>query len=287
MIDLQRFFPTDPPPRTHLIDCLDHWATVRGGQPAFYETDGEQHRRGWTYQELQQRVRAVAAELTRQGQRGKPVLLMFAADACLDFVAGFFGCLAAGAIATPAFPPRRNRKASRIEAIVKDARATHSLVSSDVASRMREAGQDKDLQLQLIDVGGIDSAAAEDWRKLPLSPENLAVLQYTSGSTGAPKGVMLSHANLMHNVAMIAYGFQPTEDGLGVSWLPTYHDMGLVGGVLKPLFVGRPCALMSPLSFLSRPVRWLSAISDFKATISGGPNFAYQLCTRQDHRCGA
>ena len=277
MIDLQRFFPGgEQPPRTHLIDCLEHWAEHRPDQMAFAESDGEANERSWTYSELRTRVRAVAARLTAEGCAGTPVLLMFSPDACLDFVAGFFGCLAAGAIATPAFPPRRNRKANRIDAMIQNAGARLALTNTEAARRMLDAGQDKELGVQLLDVSELANDAS--WRQAMLDPSSLAVLQYTSGSTGSPKGVMLTHANLMHNVAMIATAFEPAPDGSGVSWLPTYHDMGLVGGVLKPLFLGRPIVLMSPLTFLSKPARWLGAISKHRTTISGGPNFAYQLC---------
>ena len=109
-------------------------------------------------------------------------------------------------------------------------------------------------------------------------------LQYTSGSTGTPKGVMLSHANLMHNSALICYAFEHTRSGVGVFWLPSYHDMGLIGGILQPMYYGRPNVLMSPMSFLQRPLRWLQAITRFKGTVSGGPNFAYDLCVRSASR---
>ena len=113
--------------------------------------------------------------------------------------------------------------------------------------------------------------------------DTLAFLQYTSGSTGTPKGVMLTHANLMHNSALIAYAFEHTRSGSGVFWLPSYHDMGLIGGILQPLYIGQTNVLMSPMSFLQQPFRWLQAISRYRFTISGGPNFAYDLCVEQDH----
>src|SRR5690606_39250585 len=118
---------------------------------------------------------------------------------------------------------------------------------------------------------------ATNYRAPKLKSDMLAVLQYTSGSTGTPKGVMLTHANIMANLGMIAYAFEP-EHAIGTFWLPTYHDMGLVGGVLLPLHSGRPSVLMSPVSFLQKPLRWLQAITRYGATISGGPNFAYDLC---------
>ena len=128
---------------------------------------------------------------------------------------------------------------------------------------------------------GTDNPGMRDvskWRRPKLQDSSLAVLQYTSGSTGSPKGVMLNHANLIANSELIREGFQPTPDLVGMSWLPTYHDMGLVGGILMPLYIGRVDVLTSPMTFLQRPVRWLQAITKYGVTVSGGPNFAYQLC---------
>ena len=122
-----------------------------------------------------------------------------------------------------------------------------------------------------------------EWRQPEVHGDTLAFLQYTSGSTGVPKGVMLTHANLMHNSASIAYAFEHTRSGSGVFWLPSYHDMGLIGGILQPLYIGQANVLFSPMSFLQKPFRWLQAISRYRCTISGGPNFAYDLCVEQDH----
>ena len=127
----------------------------------------------------------------------------------------------------------------------------------------------------------MDNDQAQKWEMPDIHGDTLAFLQYTSGSTGTPKGVILNHSNLLHNSALIAYSFEHTRSGLGVYWLPLYHDMGLIGGVLQPIYVGRPNILMSPMAFLQRPFRWLSAISRFGATTSGGPNFAYDYCIRK------
>ena len=124
----------------------------------------------------------------------------------------------------------------------------------------------------------LDEAAGEGWQRPKLAADAMAVMQYTSGSTGTPKGVVLSHSNLMANCQIITESFQPSRDSVGMNWLPNYHDMGLVGGLLTPLFWGRPSVLMSPLSFLQKPVRWLQSITRYRGTISGGPNFAYDLC---------
>ncbi|RKG64333.1 AMP-binding protein, partial [Corallococcus terminator] len=120
-----------------------------------------------------------------------------------------------------------------------------------------------------------------DWRTPDVDAQSLAFLQYTSGSTGTPKGVMLTHANLLHNLGLISGAFQVRADSVGVIWLPPYHDMGLIGGILQPLAAGFPVALMSPMAFLQKPLRWLQAVSRFRGTISGGPNFAFELCARR------
>jgi acyl-CoA synthetase (AMP-forming)/AMP-acid ligase II len=127
----------------------------------------------------------------------------------------------------------------------------------------------------------LPEGAEEEWLVPDVHGDTLAFLQYTSGSTGTPKGVILTHANLMHNSALIAYAFEHTRSGSGVFWLPSYHDMGLIGGILQPMYIGQANVLLSPMSFLQKPFRWLQAISRYKSTISGGPNFAYDLCVRK------
>ena len=178
---------------------------------------------------------------------------------------------------------RRNRNTARILAISDDAQAKAALTVNDVCTRiggnLAEAPQLR--QLSWIATDTIDGNLADTWQKPTLRENDLAVLQYTSGSTGTPKGVVLTHGNLMHNLQLIMYGFEPTRKAVGMTWLPTYHDMGLVGGVLQPLFLGRPVVLMSPFLFLAKPVRWLRCITKYQVTISGGPNFAYDLCVQK------
>ncbi len=135
--------------------------------------------------------------------------------------------------------------------------------------------------LPIVDAAGLDEAAAQSGIDCDISPDTLAMLQYTSGSTGSPRGVMITHGNLIRNQRMIAECFGHGEDTRVVTWLPMYHDMGLIGTALQPLFLGVPCTLMSPVDFLRKPVRWLRAISESRATTSGGPNFAYDYCVRK------
>ena len=136
-------------------------------------------------------------------------------------------------------------------------------------------------QLAWLDTCHVPAGMDQQWQLPDIHGETLAFLQYTSGSTGTPKGVILNHANLVHNSALIAHAFEHTRTSLGVFWLPSYHDMGLIGGILQPIYVGRTNVLMSPMTFLQKPFRWLSAITRFRATSAGGPNFAYEHCIQK------
>jgi len=278
-LDLDRFFSPHRPSTTNLVDSLRYWTECQPDAVSFYLTDGESEEVTWTYADLDRRARAIAVALTSSGLAGERVLLLYPPG--LDFVAGFFGCLYAGAVAIPAYPPRRNRYMDRIDAITQDAEAKGALTIQDVASRSEGMLNNSPgmKQLYWLTTDTISLDLAQQWKPPRLNAGALAVLQYTSGSTGALKGVMLSHGNMLHNVGLITYSFEPSRTSVGMTWLPTYHDMGLVGGVLKPVFYGRPNVLMSPLSFLQKPVRWLRAISKYGVSISGGPNFAYDLCT--------
>jgi acyl-CoA synthetase (AMP-forming)/AMP-acid ligase II len=275
-------FGSIKPPQTNLMDCLRYRTQVTPGNTAFcFLRDGESDELRWTYEELDRRARVVAAKLQSMNMAGERVLLLYPPG--LDFVAGFFGCLYSGTIAVPAFPPRRNRNMTRIQAISDNAEAKAALSVHDVTDRVAglldEAPHLK--SLSWIATDGLDEELADQWTPPELLPDMLAVLQYTSGSTGTPKGVMLAHRNLMHNMGSISFGFEPGDKGSGVFWLPTYHDMGLIGGIMNPVSAGLPCVLMSPLAFLQKPIRWLRTITRYRATISGGPNFAYELCIQK------
>ncbi len=280
-MNLDRYFSPYCPPQTHLVDVLRYWTEQKPDSVAFYFADGEGGEQRLTYGQLTERSYRLASELVSRGLEGQRGLLMFPPG--LDFITAFYGCLCAGMVAVPAFTPRRNRNVQRLQAISRDAGAQVALTVADV--RDRASGMLDDTpslrELDWLAVDELTGAAPDNWEPPEIDEEQLAVLQYTSGSTGTPKGVMLSHANIMSNVKYILYSFDPTRDGIGLSWLPTYHDMGLVGGVLQPLFFGRPNILMSPMAFLQKPIRWLRMISHYGVTISGGPNFAYDLCSQK------
>jgi len=270
---------------TTLVELLRHRATHQASDRAFtYLLDGESEERSLTYGELDAQARRVAAWLQSAGAVGERVLLLYPSG--LEYIAALFGCFYAGAVAVPAYPPRMNRTLERLQAIVEDAEPRFALTTTPLLGRIEQHGrggatrvpQFEALRWLTTDQQGAEGSA---WQEPAADGDTLAILQYTSGSTGTPKGVMLTHANLLHNSALIAHAFEHTRSGTGVFWLPGYHDMGLVGGILQPVYVGRPNVLMSPLAFLQRPLRWLQAISRYGATTSGGPNFAYELCLRK------
>ncbi|NLF09451.1 MAG: aminotransferase class I/II-fold pyridoxal phosphate-dependent enzyme [Pirellulaceae bacterium] len=267
---------------SNLVELLLHRARCQAKDVAFtYLVDGETEEIHLTYEELDRRARAIGGWLQSHGLSGERALLLYPAG--LEFIAAFFGCLYAGVIAVPVYPPRRNRSLNRIQAIADDAEARVALTTESVLNRvMPLIDQTPHLkQLAWLATCNASEDSAGDWSMPDVHGETLAFLQYTSGSTGAPKGVTLSHANLVHNSALIAHSFEHTRSGTGVFWLPSYHDMGLIGGILQPLYVGRPNVLISPMSFLQKPFRWLSAITRYSGTTSGGPNFAYELCVRK------
>lgn len=281
-MDLDRYLAPFNPPRTNLVDSLRYWADVQASAPAFYFTDTESEELVWSYAELERRARAIAARLQSHNLSGERALMLFPPG--LDFVAAFFGCLFAKVIAVPAYPPRRNRNMTRIQAIADDCEAKVVLTVRGVTERMNDGLLEETPQLKQLKWIAVDEVpldTAEQWKAPAIDGSQLALLQYTSGSTGSPKGVMLSHSNAISNSIVIMSCFEPGRNAMGLTWLPTYHDMGLVGGILEPMFIGRPNALMSPMTFLQKPVRWLRGITKYGVTMSGGPNFAYDLCIQR------
>ncbi len=280
-LDLNLVFPDCEPVTSSIADCLRFWAERQPEKTAYAWFDGEESETVLTYAELDRRARAIGADLQARGLSGKRVLLLYPPG--LDFICGFFGCLYGGCVAVPAYPPRRNRNMNRISAISDDAQAAAAFTVFDVLDRMDGTLDEAPTlrSLEWIATDTLDDKLASQWEVPQRTKDSVAVLQYTSGSTGQPKGVVLSHGNLTHNTSLIAHAFRCTPESRGLSWLPTYHDMGLVGGVLNAMFAGCPCILMSPMSFLQKPVRWLRGISRYGVTISGGPNFAYDLCVQK------
>ena len=205
------------------------------------------------------------------GAAGERVLIVLQPG--LDYVIAVFGCLFAGSTAVPCALSSRMERARQLPAIAIDSGAKFAVGGRPFNEQVEFA------HLEWIAVDSTDDAS-DDWREPALKADHPALLQYTSGTTSSPRGVMVSHANLLANAQSIAEGFEHPKHLWGVTWLPPYHDMGLMGGILQPIYFGAPSAVISPLDFVRRPVVWLEAVSRYRVRTSGGPNFAYELCAR-------
>ena len=262
-----------------LIDRLQEQASNQPHKRAFtFLADGETELDSLTYQQLNQKAKAIAFVLQERNASGQRALLLYQPG--LDFITAFLGCLYAGVTAVPVYPPRANRSIERLLAIVADAEATFALttqsIEEQVASKFTEHHATEKIRFIATDTYELNLAT--DWQYPAISTDSLAFLQYTSGSTGKPKGVMVSHGNLIANSNTIQQYFSNKREHTLISWLPPYHDMGLIGSIIQPAYVGSSMYLMAPVTFLQRPYRWLQAISRYQAQTNGGPNFAYDLC---------
>jgi acyl-CoA synthetase (AMP-forming)/AMP-acid ligase II len=237
-----------------------------------------------TYGELDREARRIAAWLQESGAQGDRALLLFPAG--LDFLRAFFGCLYAGVIAIPAPPPeasRLKRTLPRLRAIAGDAGV--SVVISNPSILPMVAGFRDEVPgleaMRYLDIGEIPADFSGPWQEPRLGADDLAYLQYTSGSTTSPKGVMISHRNVVHHCGYLKRVCEYTPESISVTWLPYFHDYGLIEGLMEPLYNGTPCYAMSPFAFLKRPSNWLQAISRHRATHTQAPNFAYEQCLRR------
>lgn len=237
---------------------------------AFLTSDGAETR--VTYAELEARARALAARLQGRGAAGERVLIVLQPG--LEYVVAVFACLFAGGTAVPCALSSRMERTRQLPAIATDSGATLAIGGRPSKEHLEFA------HLEWIAVDSIDVDEGDLWREPGLNTDQPALLQYTSGTTSAPRGVMVSHANLLANAQSIAEGFKHPKGLWGVTWLPPYHDMGLMGGILQPVYFGDPSAVISPLDFVRRPMVWLEAVSRYRVRTSGGPNFAYELCAR-------
>jgi acyl transferase domain-containing protein/acyl-CoA synthetase (AMP-forming)/AMP-acid ligase II/acyl carrier protein len=267
---------------TTLIDVLVDRARHSPEATAFgvFEfADGEHgaaNPRVYSYRELDARARAIAAALRNMVRPGERALLLYPPGAEVLFA--FLGCLYAGVAAVPTSPPRRNRPDPRVQAIAADSKARVALTTAQITAD-RGAGFRRASELAALEFLATDTlAAADDPAPGRGTPDSVAFLQYTSGSTAAPKGVIVTHENLLHTLEDLDRGLAHDAESIMVSWLPTFHDLGLIYGVLLPLYVGFPSYLMAPAAFLQRPARWLEAISHLRATHTAAPNFAFDLC---------
>jgi natural product biosynthesis luciferase-like monooxygenase protein len=268
-----------------LIDALQRQAAQQPDKIAFaFLHDGEEERGALTFGQLDRAARSIGLYLQHYSKPGDRALLLYPTG--LEYVAAFFGCLYAGVIAVPAYPPKASGKLERIISIVDDSDAAVVLTVPEVGKRLASdfLNLPRLKSLPVLNTEVIPAeieAAVDQWQGPEILPETLAFLQYTSGSTADPKGVMVSHGNLIHNIGLMQERFGLDQNTVGVSWLPIYHDMGLISQILTPVYVGGHCVLMSPVAFIQRPACWLQAISKYRGTFSAAPNFAYDLCIRK------
>ena len=265
-----------------LVEVLRRHADRHPDHLAYtFLADGETREINLTYGELDRRARAIAGYLQSRIKAGERALLVFPSD--LEFLTAFMGCLYAGVVAVPTLPPRLNQPVARLLTIATDAGATLALTTSTICATLeRRFTHAPELRsLCWLDLTNIPTAAEPHWRPPILTGETLAFLQYTSGSTAIPKGVMVSHRNLIHNETSIQQAYGHTPELILVNWMPLHHDGGLIALALQSLFSGGQCVLMSPVDFYQSPARWLQAISRYRAHTSGGPNFAYDFCVRR------
>ncbi|MEP7279703.1 MAG: fatty acyl-AMP ligase [Bacteroidota bacterium] len=269
-----------------LVDILQWHAINQPNQLAYrFLVDGEFEEIVLTFKDLDRRARSIGALLQHSAKAGDRALLLFPPG--LDFITAYLGCLYAKVIAVPAYPPHPARIVKSLPIILRiadDAKPTVVLLTSSLFNEIKSRNEISSVfrKMKLLVT---DTVIMDDWTEKLQQPEidgnDIAFLQYTSGSTSLPKGVMVSHRNLLHNLDNIETSFGQSSKSQTVIWLPPYHDMGLIGGILQPLYTGNPVTLIPHLIFLQRPIRWLQAITRFKATTSGGPNFAYDLCVKK------
>jgi acyl-CoA synthetase (AMP-forming)/AMP-acid ligase II/acyl carrier protein len=246
-----------------------------------YLGDGVNETESFTFKEIDRVARSVAQALSEKLNKGDRVLLLFPQG--LQYVAALYGCFYGGFIAIPAYPPRRNRKMDRINSIIEDSGAAAGLVTGDVFKTIERNFADDELlkKMEWFEYEKISSNP----NPLPLTtlpqPDDTAFIQYTSGSTGNPKGVMITHKNIIYNSDFIRRSFGFDKNTVGMNWLPIFHDMGLVGGIFQAAFLGLINIGMPPVAFLKNPLNWLKAIDKYKATTGGGPNFSYDYCIQK------
>jgi len=273
-----------------LIELLRWRSTYETSHLAYrFLIDGKTEGSALTYGELDQQARAIGAWLQQHQAQGARVLLLYPQG--LEVMAAFLGCLYGGVIAIPVPPPdagRLKRALPRLRAIAQDAQATIALTTQRILTLLEATGlEDAELDfpefkaMQWVATETIDLHLAEQWQDPQVDKHGLAYLQYTSGSTSTPKGVMISHDNILHHSASLQRSCGYEADSVSITWMPYFHDYGLVEGLIQPLYNGHPCYVMSPLAFIKQPVRWLQAISRYRGTHSQAPNFAYEQCIRR------
>ncbi|CAN5502678.1 fatty acyl-AMP ligase [soil metagenome] len=268
-----------------LVDIARFRAAATPDELAYrFLIDGELEGPGLTYSQLDRQARAIARNILKLAGPGDRAILLY--EPGIEFIPALLGCFYAGVVAVPAYPPRLDRLAqgwTALSRLVADCTPAIGLSTADLMPLFEKVQYPRPggSPLPWLATNQVVADDGLDWNQPVIDPNQTAFLQYTSGSTNVPRGVIVTHANLLHNERMWEAAAEHSGPGLGVCWLPLHHDMGLIGGVLQGLYHGSPIIMMSPLSMLQRPARWLAAISKYRADTSGGPNFAYDLCVNR------
>ena len=269
-------------PNSNIVEILQQRVISQGEDTAYiFLKDGENKEIILTYQELEAKAKAIALSLQQVVDPGSRALLVYPYSGGLEFITAFFGCLYAGVVAVPCHPPKNRLTTVEVQTRIVSAGAEVILTESSLFNKLKtQLFKWGHVSLHCLNTDKINQKV-DDWTPPKINADTLAFLQYTSGSTGEPKGVMITHGCLMQNQEMLKQAFGHTQDLVGVGWLPLFHDMGLIGNVIQSIYMGAYCVMISPISFVQKPIRWLQAISKYKATTSGAPNFAYDLlCDR-------
>ncbi|STX51775.1 saframycin Mx1 synthetase B [Legionella busanensis] len=291
----------------NVIDLFnDRWQISPHHPLYFYSTTG--HTKDsicYSYDGMRHKILSIAALIQANTQPGDRVLMIFAPG--IDYITTFWACLFAGVLAVPAYPPFDKNTVEKLQAIINNATPKLILSNQEIISNIKKLSLFKTFatnkllknlaykfsnktselcewdfeKFRWLDIGKANKNWAEKYKPITIKPNDVAYLQYTSGSTAMPKGVMVTHRNILANLSLVLQTIGEQENDRMVSWLPPYHDMGLIGNLLFPVYAQIPILMMSPITFLRHPYLWLNAISDFKATVSGGPNFAFELCERK------
>ena len=263
------------------------------------------HSEQYTYGELQQKIQSIAALIQQNTKPGERVLLIFTPG--IDYIITFWACLFSGVLAVPAYPPFDKSTVEKLQAIIDNSKPSIILSNNEIIQKIKKLGFIKNIasipliqkfvskfssnmhhlmewnfqNFRWIDINKASIGMADLYKPISFKSSDMSYLQYTSGSTSMPKGVVVSHGNLLDNLSLVYETIGKTSNERMVSWLPPYHDMGLIGNILFPVYANFTIFMMSPISFLRRPYLWLKAISDFEANISGGPNFSYEICEKR------
>tara|TARA_A100001015_G_scaffold178326_1_gene198258 strand:- start:1930 stop:4044 length:2115 start_codon:yes stop_codon:yes gene_type:complete len=261
-----------------ILDKLEFYSKTQPTKKAFIELDNELNEANTiTYKNLYDQSLKLAYKLNQLNLSNKQVLLIYNND--INFIVSFLACLACNIISVPVYIPKSNSHSDRLNAIIEDCDATAILTTTKL-NKLIESKMNTSSNFKTTTIIPTDELLKHTRKKITpnINPENISFLQYTSGSTSTPKGVMVSHKNIIYNCKYIAHRAQMNQNSINLSWLPNYHDMGLFNGFLVLIYSGVTSIIMNPINFITKPINWLSTVSKYKVTHSGGPNFAYELC---------